>query len=122
MQRTLCFGYIDMNQRKEAHPTGERIQVAVTNTPAEAISALLIESAGQDLQTAGRMKEEEKLEALLSLDDLSNLKLDMAARLRERVMRKDLHAHEGLSNWRRVLEDKKDVPSSAMTPKYLFPL
>ena len=110
IQHTLCFGYIDMHQRKEAHPTGEKIQVAVANTPTEAISALLIASAGQDLQTAGQMKEEEKLEALLSLDDLSNLKLDMAARLRELRHEKGFVAHEGLSNWRIVLEDKKDAP------------
>src|ERR1044072_7295075 len=110
IQHTLFFGYKDMHQRKEAHPTGEKIQVAVANTPTEAISALLIASAGQDLQTAGQMKEEEKLEALLSLDDLSNLKLDMAARLRELRHEKGFVAHEGLSNWRIVLEDKKDAP------------
>lgn len=110
---TFCFGYIDMNRRKSSHPKGEHVRVAVANTPAEAISSLLIESAKKDLRTPDRMMEEEKLEALLSFDDLSNQKLDMAARLRELRHEKGFVAHEGLTNWRIVPEDKKATDNPA---------
>lgn len=112
VQNTLCYGYIDMRQRKESHPAGEQIQVAVANTPAEAISALLIESAKKDLKKTDRMKEEEKLEALLGFEDLSNRKLDMAARLRELRHEKGFVSHEGLTNWRIVIEDRKKTNAS----------
>ena len=114
---TFCFGYIDMNRRKDSHLKGEHIRVAVANTPAEAISSLLIESAKKDLQTPDRMKEEEKLEALLSFDELSSQKLDMAARLREMRHEKGFVAHEGLTNWRIVLEDKKRTEDPVNTKK-----
>jgi hypothetical protein len=116
-RNTFCFGYIDMNQRKSSHPKGEHVRIAVANTPAEAISSLLIESAKKDLRTPDRMKEEEKLEALLNFDDLNNQKLDMAARLRELRHEKGFVAHEGLTNWRIVLEDKKTIDNPTDTNK-----
>lgn len=106
IDNTFCFGYIDMTQQKELYPAAENIQVAVANTPAEAISSLLIESAKKNMSTPDRMKEEEKLEALLGFDDLANTKLDMAARLRELRHEKGFVSHKGLTNWRIVSEDK----------------
>lgn len=105
-QNTFCYGYIDMHRQTAPLPKAGQIGVAVANTPAEAISSLLIASAGKEMTTPDRMKEEEKLEALLSFDDLNNQKLDMAARLRELRHEKGFAAHEGLTNWRIVLEDK----------------
>jgi len=116
-RNTFCFGYIDMSRQKSSHPKGEHVSIAVANTPAEAISSLLIASAKKDLRTPDRMKEEEKLEALLSFDDLSTQKLDMAARLRGLRHEKGFVAHEGLTNWRIALEDKKTTDNPADAKK-----
>lgn len=105
IRHTLYYGWIDMRTQTDPQPQVNNIQLSVANTPAEAISALLIQNANNALSAGERLKEEEKLEAVMSFDDLNALQLDVATRLREIRHQKGFISTEGLYKWRIELDD-----------------
>ncbi|WCT10483.1 hypothetical protein [Mucilaginibacter jinjuensis] len=104
---TMCYGFIEMHNCTDAFPAADNIQVSVATTPAEAISAIIIDSKHEDLSLAGQLVEEERLEAILNFDDINDLRLDLAHRLRETRHQNGFIPRDGLFNWSIILEDTR---------------
>jgi len=95
----IVAGNFEIKADKQQEQT-EEFNIAIANTPQEALTALILEDIDEGDETlVERLRKEEQIASILGFDSLNDQKLDWVSRLRHQQHENQFNVINGFSKW-----------------------